>query len=1217
MAAEPVMADYTHYPIFQVNAVEPNILIILDNSGSMNFQAYEGAYDHSTRYYGYFEPYIRYDYSSGQFVRSSTGSWDGNFLNWLTMRRVDIARKVIIGGLATDRDGSGAQTNIGEDPIQNGRDYQKEYQDVDDVTPYSSSLNKYYYMDDGYFWVYNASTGNWTRFNIRVQKDMNNYPDESYSFVDGNISGVLQKVGNKARWGLEVFNFGTGTGYSGGTVVSTIGADINGIVDSIQTTRCDTWTPLAESYYVAMQYFKQEDVESGLDYPSTAVPHSGTSDDPFYNTDQYVPCADSFVILLTDGASTMDMMVPTSLRNFDGDANDPGSYPDSGSNYLDDIALYARTTDLRDDLEGDQNLILYTIYAFGDDPAAEDLLKDAAKNGGFTDRDGDGYPDDPGEWDKDGDGDPDPYYEANDGYELESKLVQAINDILQRSASGTAVSVLATTGEGEANLVQAYFRPSVPSGFDEVEWTGYLQSLWVDPLGNLREDTNANLTLDVTQDKVLQYYLDPQTGETAVKLFDVSASEPYPDTSGTPDAYLKLNEVRPLWEAGKNLAERTPSSRIIYTYLDQDEDQQVDSGEFMSFETGNASYIKPYLGVRDNTAWEYLGSTHNDRTNNLINYIRGTDVSGLRERVIDGDVWKLGDIIYSTPVSISYPPDKYYLVYAEESYLDYFLAYQDRETVVYVGANDGMIHAFTSWQYDAANRNYVKPAAAPGGEQVGDELWAYIPQCLLPHLKWLPSLYYTHVDYCDLKPKIFDAQIFPDDTHYSDSDTDDNWGTVLLAGLNMGGKHIWSEDDFDGDSSTETRNFYSSYVCIDITEPRNPQLLWERTYTDLELTTSYPAIVKVGNKWLAVFGSGPSDFDGTSNKNGHIFVVDLKTGEPYRNGSNDWLFETGESNAFMNSPVTLDYNLDFHVDAVYFGESYLSGSWQGKIYKVAIPALDVNGDYDPTDPSNYVGNPVDPSSPWLAYPMFNATKPITAPLVMSIDESGNLWTFAGSGRYFNTADKSSTDQQYIFGVKDPFYNRDRAQYHSYSSSAALELGFSDLLQSDDYEVVEGCNDVYENGIRIGGFSDLLTEARAHDGWYRSLSTAGERVLNKSAILGGTLFALSFVPNDDVCGFGGDSYLYGLYYETGTAYCQPTFDPGTTSVMLGGQERSKVLDKVTIGAGKASALGIHVGQMRDGSEGAMGLIQQSTGTIVDEGLNPAFRFKSGMRSWREK
>ncbi|MBW1801995.1 MAG: hypothetical protein JRJ85_14840, partial [Deltaproteobacteria bacterium] len=152
--------------------------------------------------------------------------------------------------------------------------------------------------------------------------------------------------------------------------------------------------------------------------------------------------------------------------------------------------------------------------------------------------------------------------------------------------------------------------------------------------------------------------------------------------------------------------------------------------------------------------------------------------------------------------------------------------------------------------------------AAPVGERIGDEIWAYIPQTLLPHLKWLPSTDYTHVYYVDLKPKIFDAKILPDNTHYTDDDTDDNWGTILLAGLNYGGKQICSEDfffDLSGNSVLQTRTFTPSYVCMDITDPRNPRLLWERTYQDIGFTTSTPAIIKVQDTWFAVFGSGAED----------------------------------------------------------------------------------------------------------------------------------------------------------------------------------------------------------------------------------------------------------------------------------------------------------------------------------------------------------------------
>jgi type IV pilus assembly protein PilY1 len=397
-------------------------------------------------------------------------------------------------------------------------------------------------------------------------------------------------------------------------------------------------------------------------------------------------------------------------------------------------------------------------------------------------------------------------------------------------------------------------------------------------------------------------------------------------------------------------------------------------GEVIGFDTINdncgtsKNCIRPYLGVKDDLTWGYLGVDQDTRVDNLINYIRGEDIAGLRPRFKDAtnNVWKLADIVNSTPVSVNRPVEDYHIIYSDESYQTFLNALQNRETIVYAGANDGMLHAFTSWEYDAANKVFNKPAAAPGTESIGDEIWAYIPQCLLPHLKWFPSPNYTHVYYADLKPKVFDAKILPDDTYYVDADSDDNWGTFLLLGLNMGGKYIPVTDDFDYDAATPdtTRDFHPTYTLLNVTDPRNPKVIWERTYTDLELGTSLPAVLRVKDRWFAVFGSGPSDYDGTSNKNGHVFVVDLKTGNPYGSGGNDWLFETGEKNAFMNSPVSLDEGLNFNVDAIYFGETYLSGSWQGKVYKITVPWVDVGGNYDGVDLANYVDDPLDATNPW-------------------------------------------------------------------------------------------------------------------------------------------------------------------------------------------------------------------------------------------------------------
>ena len=1295
---EPSMAEYTCYPIFQVNAVEPNILIILDNSNSMNEKAYDDPYDHNTEYYGYFEPYVKYSYASNLFTRNPGGEWDGNFLNWAVMRKIDVTRKVLMGGLATSRTGGGNQVNIGDtgNGVLNTQETYYSNQRVNVSLykhgAYTGDRVVWFYVQNGYFQFWHCDTTlaefeagapiTWVyegQFTIKVQKDIT-YADEVQNFVDGNLAGVLQKVGNRARWGNEFFFTGTGNNQSGGYIASAIGSNLTDLINDLQNTPCKTWTPLAEAYYVAMQYFKQKPVQYAppLDYANNVVPCANVGQDPYYNGTEFVSCADAFVILLTDGASTMDGKIPTMYKDYadphdffvttnstvcdEDDALGSGcDFPSKGSDYLKDIALWARTNDLRSatvgktELAGDQNMLLYTIYAFGEDENAQKLLKEAAKNGGFEDRNSNNAPDLQTEWDKNNDGVPDTYYEADNGYELEAKLIKAINDILERAASGTSVSVLAQSEKGEGTMMQAYFRPRITVGTEDIEWLGFLQSLWVDPYGNLREDTDLDAALDVTRDKIIEHFLDSGSGNTKIKRFSVSADEPYPDTETAAYEELELDDISPLWEGGKLLAQRSAAGRKIFTFVDKDSNKVVDegsydpfdsSGELVSFSTASAASIKPYLGVRDDSTWSYLGPAQDTRVTNLIQWVRGNDIAGLRKRSADWDgdgdteVWKLGDIVSSSPVTVSKPPDNYHILYADESYQTYYDKFKDRETIVYVGANDGMLHAFTSYKYDSAANGFVWAA---GTENMGDELWAYIPQNLLPHLKWLPHTSYTHVYYVDMKPKVFDAKILPDESHYSDPDADDNWGTILLVGFNLGGGDISALEDFDYNAGTANtiKSFAPTYVCMDVTDPRNPRLLWERTYQNLKKSFSFPAVFKVKDKWLAVFGSGPGDCDGSSAQNGYVYVVDLKTGDSYPDSSlaagttDGWLFKTTESKVFMGAAASLDKGMDYNVDAIYMGGAYddFPNGWKGKMYKITVPWVKEQPAgsgtyvYDGVNRDNYIDNPRDAITPWRFSVLFNATKPITAPPAISVDSLDNTWIYFGTGRYLSTADKVNTDTQYLFGIKDPFFNREHRPtgffgdnyYHNYASSLTLEI--SNLMNADNYRIA-GAKAVYDGSSLIadydgdgitGEYQDLLSLSRSKDGWIKTLTTAKERVVTKPAILGGTIYVTSFMPNDDVCGYGGESNLYGVYYETGTAYYRATFRNGTTTVNINGVDVEIILDKIDIGEGKASNVGLHAGMQ----DGATGFLQQSTGNILREELSPALNFRSGLRSWIER
>ena len=94
-------------------------------------------------------------------------------------------------------------------------------------------------------------------------------------------------------------------------------------------------------------------------------------------------------MLLTDGMSTADARIPTYLQNFSGVGAQ--SFPSNGTTYARDVALYMRQTDLRSTtvgknaLEKTQNIILYVVYALGNDENARELLIQSAINGGFYD----------------------------------------------------------------------------------------------------------------------------------------------------------------------------------------------------------------------------------------------------------------------------------------------------------------------------------------------------------------------------------------------------------------------------------------------------------------------------------------------------------------------------------------------------------------------------------------------------------------------------------------------------------------------------------------------------------------------------------------------------------------------------------------------------------------------------------------------------------------
>ncbi len=278
-----------------------------------------------------------------------------------------------------------------------------------------------------------------------------------------------------------------------------------------------------------------------------------------------------------------------------------------------------------------------------------------------------------------------------------------------------------------------------------------------------------------------------------------------------------------------------------------------------------------------------------------------------------------------------------------------------------------MLHAVNGGFYNETQNKFcltedcLNENTAP---KLGAELWAYVPYNLLPHLKCLADPNYDHKYFVDLKPRIFDVQIFDP----AETDHPGGWGTILVGGMRFGGARISAHeldmaDNGVADYPADTRQFTSAYFIFDITNPEDtPELLGEMTFNpashaDLGFTTPMPSVVpmKTGantSEWYLLLGSGPTAIDGTSTQNAKIAVFPLKkliesprvafqipSGVPTVGSS-----QAGAvfpfpcyGNSFVSDLITVDFDLvdNYRADVVYFGT--VEGTW-GKLGRKSLPA---------------------------------------------------------------------------------------------------------------------------------------------------------------------------------------------------------------------------------------------------------------------------------------
>ena len=1060
-----------------------------------------------------------------------------------------------------------------------------------------------------------------------------------------DATGIIDTLTGDVRLGLAYYNH-----YREGAYVKTyvdFGATTS-MQTSIDNMEPDTWTPLAETLYEVTRYFSQEDPyysNSPADYQKGSVQ---IGYDPYWYkystldsslTDMYVPCAKSFVLMLTDGESNLDRSIPgsstsspyapCSLTNikacsgYGGSPNNPNprfagttigtTYSSSGTDYLIDAAYWARTNDMRPGSEtdvpttwrqsipGTQNVTLYSVYMFG---RGSTLLKDAAVYGGFNDLNGNNKPDCTTiaaecYRDTDGDGvvrsdgtdDPLTYYEGDDGYALETNIRSAISAILKRASSGTAASVLAS-GEGSgANIVQAIFYPKRTFDTTDIDWTTTLQNLWyyLDPqLGSstIREDTDSDKELELEKDDIVHFAFDATEQKTKASRY---ASDAY-GTEGALIDTLDSENLHYLWEAGSILQSRNIGTdpRTIYTTTDG-------STLTSNFTTGNAGTFQSLLQAADLT-----------NAQNIISYVRGdsdVDTSLYRARTVTNGgttaIWRLGDIINSTPRITSWIPLNNYSDTTYSSFLSSD-SYKNRGKVisgitygsgmVFAGGNDGMLHAFNLGGFNVVQDGSSKKATLTGSN-LGREEWAFIPKNTLPYLKYLMDQNYCHLFYIDATPFVFDASI------KIDLDTDDNgiddqpltecqsasysnywecekskdsWRTVLIGGMRLGGAcKATTYAGSQGVKIPAAGEGYSSYFALDITNPSSPTLLWEFSHPDLGYSTTGPAVMRINartvsgtasspdrnknGRWFVVFASGPTgpidttahQFKAYSDQNLKLFVLDLKTGQIATTVSGTPTpIDTGIPYAFggfLNN-AAIDYDLDYQDDALYMGYTNsedaspgASTRWtQGGVIRL-ITREDLTGDNVDVVSGNTALNPNNWLWSYVAKDVGAVTSSVAhlAHYPVNVTSPDKAYLFFGTGRYFyKTSEVDNANvQRSLFGIKEPCL--DKIKTITTTSSPVCD-GANTVCS------LPTAGDLVDSGSHACIYDVTVDTAITTDpdGWYLNLdasagtSFAERNITDPLATTIGAVFFTTYAPNSGICTYGGNTYLWGLKYDTG-------------------------------------------------------------------------------------
>jgi Tfp pilus tip-associated adhesin PilY1 len=1172
--------------MFAVTAddMPPNIVLLIDNSVEMKHPVTHGDYDPSVDYTPNVAPDSEVDVvgngsGNGFFNEYGYGMYvtGGRYYLVPVQNNLTLNTSVRLEGLLSD-DKKTSRWTINEQTV---------------FLPYEASaeVDADGIKDNAGVFRYSKNYLNWLFFytaavdvdgdgGIEPIYDGTTLPDKSrFYYAKQALMSVGKLTSNKAKF--AIYNFtSTSEGSSNvqplGDVVTTLGAtpsenilDPN-YINNINNMGTVIYSPLAEGMATIGGY---------LDSSS-----SGSIDATNY-------CQKNFVIVVTPGLSSEDksdsnQAIPNPLKqDHDQDATDgfgdggPGqgtltidgvdyTYITNinGSTYLDDIAHYFYTHDMRvacDSTDGFQNISTYTV-GFMASTESRLFLINTSNNGNGNPNLSNSADPEYGKY----------HFEAQSAGGLSQAVMDAVNSIISRTSSFTAPVVPVTRTTSGNKIYMAFFKP-----LDENFWEGNV--------------TKFGLSAD---NEIIGSDGNPATWPNGSMREE---AQPYWQTIDWADV-SKSNGIH-------------NSNRHIYTYLGN-VDNLTDPDNW--FAAGNDNLTAMILGNPTDVTVNGNSVTGRDK---VISYIRGADVL---DQDVDGDTSEnrpviTGDVLHSEPLVFDYR-------YADNS----------SKTMVFFGANDGMLHAVL---------DVIDPDVDTPDDEThyGTEAWAFIPPDQLNRLKYTIEGT-THRDYVDSSPKAYFHDVDGDGL----VDSEDGDEVILVCGERKGGssyfalditnpaipRYLWrigSENDaltgtvqlenvyryaggsfHDGDilrlwtggwendgqwnyvvewqdaAIAVGDEFGSVFVTYDARTLYFDVGNWLGTLTTamlqdlhnggstepfvlgriVSITNTDPDVVisELGQSWsepeFGLVKTSAGDTTGTAvcfigggysadNSVGKAVVaVNVFTGAVVRK------FTTAMDYSVPSSVKVVDEDGNGFVDKVYVGD--LGGQlWRFGKFEI-----------DPEDPCRPLSFPDcnEDINSWVGQVLFAAPTYVVGsttyrrkffyPPSVTLEKGYDL-VFAGTGDRENACDPTTAADR-IYAIKD--------------AHAINQLCPTAFTEADLVDVTNPAADAPNLNHTD---DDVDSNGHVDQGWYIRLvndadESVGEKVLAQGVVFYKTYYLTTFSPNNDPCVPGGNAKLYALNYLNGAAVIAFSDTDGdgdldlTRSVLLGGGIPSKPVTVIT-------------------------------------------------------